>query len=37
MTNAKWYGGQAAVPKLAIVSFTYFSKLSGLSSDLVFW
>ncbi len=37
MTNARWYGGQAAVPRYFIFSTRNFSSFSGVSSALVSW
>ena len=34
---ARWYGGQAEVPRVRIFSSTNFSSESGFSSALVSW
>src|SRR5512134_429683 len=36
-TNARWYGGHAAVPSVFIFSTRNFSRLPGLRSALVSW
>ena len=37
ITNARWYGGQAAVPSVRIFSERYFTRLAGFSRAFVSW
>ena len=37
ITTAKWYGGQAAVPRVCILSNSQGSNVASFSSALVSW
>jgi len=37
MTKARWYGGQAAVPRVFIFSTRNFSRFAGVIVALVSW